>query len=56
MLEKGTRNVQVSKLRAILLLEADFNALNKIVFNNRTLPSLEANGSIPYEVIGGRRG
>jgi hypothetical protein len=56
MLEKSAGNVQVSKLRAILLLEADFNALNKIVFNNRTLPSLEANGSIPYEIIGGRRG
>ena len=56
MLEKSAGNVQVSKLRAILLLEVDFNALNKIVFNNRTLPLLEANRSIPYEIIGGRRG
>ena len=56
MLEKSAGNVQVSKLRAILLLEADFNVLNKIVFNNRILPLLEANGSIPYEIIGGRRG
>ena len=56
MLEKSAGNVQVSKLRAILLLEVDFNALNKIVFNNCTLPSLEASQSIPYEIIGGRRG
>ena len=33
MLEKSEGNVHISKLRAILLLEADFNALNKIVFN-----------------------
>ena len=56
ILEKSTGNIQVSKLRAILLLEADFNALNKIVFNNRTISNLEASNSIPYEVIGGRRG
>ena len=46
----------MSKLRAILLLEADFNALNKIVFNNQTLPTLESTKAIPYKVIRGRRG
>ena len=56
MLEKSTGSIQVFKLRAILLLEADFNALNKIVFNNRTIFNLEASNSILYEVIGGRRG
>jgi len=55
MLEKSAGNIKVSKLRAILLLEADFNALNKIVFNNRTIPNLEASNSIPYEVIRRRR-
>ena len=55
MLEKSVGNVQVSKLRAILLLEADFNTLNKIIFNNCTLPSLEVSQSILYEIIGGRR-
>ena len=46
----------MSKLRAILLLEVDFNALNKIVFNNWTLPTLESTKAIPYKVIRGRRG
>ena len=55
ILEKSVGNIQVSKLRAILLLEADFNTLNKIVFNNRTIPNLEGSNSIPYEVIRGRR-
>ena len=56
MLEKSIGNVQVSKLRAILLLEADFNILNKIIFNNHTLLLLEVSQSISYEIIGGRRG
>ena len=47
--------MHVQKLRAILLLEADFNALHKIIFNNRLIPNLEANNAIPMEVIGGRR-
>ena len=55
MLEKSAGNVYISKLRAILLLEADFNILNKIVFNGRVLPSIEASKSILSEVIGGRR-
>ena len=43
----------MSKLRAILLLEADFNALNKVVFNNRALLVIEASKIILLEVIGG---
>ena len=45
----------MSKLRAILLLEEDFNGLNKIICNRRVLPRLEENRVIPYKVIGGRR-
>ena len=56
MLEKSKGYINVEKLRAILLLEADFNALNKIVFNTKLMPSLERTNSIPYEIIGGRRG
>ena len=41
MLEKEAGNADVSKLRVILLLEADFNRLNKIVLNNRVLPISE---------------
>jgi len=56
MLEKSKGYIDTIKLRAILLLEADFNALNKIVFNTKLMPSLERTNSIPYEIIGGRRG
>ena len=55
MLEKSPGNFKVDKLRAILLLEADFNGLHKINFNGRLLPRLEATASIPQEIIGGRR-
>lgn len=55
MLVKIAGNMHIQKLRAILLLEADFNALHKIIFHNRLIPNLEANDAIPIEVIGGRR-
>jgi len=40
----------------ILLLEADFNELNKIIYNSRVIPELEKREEIPFEVIRGRRG
>ena len=43
MLEKSKGNINVEKLRAILLLEADLNAIYKIMFNRRVLPKLEVN-------------
>ena len=55
ILEKVAGNVNVQKLRAILLLEADFNALHKIIFNNRLIPNLDINNAIPMEAIGSRR-
>ena len=55
MLAKVAGNVNVQKLRAILLLEAYFNAMHKIIVNNRLFPGLEATDAIPPEVIGGRR-
>ena len=55
ILEKVAGNVQVQKLQAILLLEVDFNAIHKIIFNNRLMPNLEAMNVIPMEIIGGRR-
>jgi hypothetical protein len=54
MLEKSSGNVEVTNLRAILLLEADFNALNKIIFNNRVLQAIKVSNSIPKEVIGSK--
>ena len=55
ILEKVAGNVNVEKLRVILLLKVDFNAMQKIIFNNRLIPELEAEDAIPPEVIGGRR-
>ena len=53
MLEKSLGKILVEKLRAILLLKANFNALHKIIFNGRILPTLERNNIIPSEIIGG---
>ena len=41
MLENTEGNINVQKLRAILLLEVDFNAMHKIIFNSRMTPTLE---------------
>ena len=51
MLEKAAGNVDVYKLREILFLKADFNIMNKIVFKNRLIPSLEVVNTIPHETI-----
>jgi len=56
ILEKVRGNIDIFILRAILLLEVDFNNLNKIIFNGRVLPQLEMKKEIPYEIIGRRRG
>ena len=55
MLQKYPCKILVSKLRAILLLEADFNALHKIIFNQRILPALEQHNFIPMEIVSGRK-
>ena len=47
ILEKHPIKTLVSKLRAIILLENDFNALHKIIFNQRVLPALEQPNLIP---------
>ena len=54
-MEKKENAIHVSKLRAILLLEADFNVINKIIFNTRLIPTLKNRNEIPYKIIGGRR-
>ena len=43
------------KLRVILLLEADFNALYKIIFNKKILLILEQNKLILKEILRGRK-
>ena len=56
ILLKKTANISVTKLRAMLLLEADYNTMNKIIFNTRLTPILEEWNMIPRKIIGGRRG
>ena len=43
MLEKETGNTRIEKLRTILLMEADFNFVNKLLFGHRLVNQLEAN-------------
>ena len=53
ILEKSAGNVHVQKLRVVLLLEVDFNAMHKIIFNNRLILNIEVVNAIPIEVIRG---
>ena len=55
ILEKKPNNISVSKLQAILLLEADFNASNKIIFNSRMIPIIETSNNIPHKIVGDRQ-
>jgi len=52
MLGKSPGCIDVSKLCAILLLEVDFNIINKTVFNSRVIPFLELISSLSYKIIG----
>ena len=56
MFDKNPFKRDVSKLRAILLLEDDLNSLYKIMFNRRILLALEKNKLIPMEIVGGHNG
>ena len=49
MLEKIAGLALVSKLRAILLMEADFNMHNKLHFGSRMLDAARSKGVIPNE-------
>ena len=49
MLEKIAGIALVNKLRAILLMEADFNFHNKLVFGSRMLDTARKEGLIPAE-------
>ena len=54
LLEKVAGNNFVHKLRAICLLEADFNWINKIIFAKRMLGTALANDLIPGECFSKR--
>ena len=54
MLEKIEGNTKVDKLRAILLMEADFNKINKLLFGHRMIKQSEKEKRIPDEAYGSR--
>ena len=45
-------DISVMKLYAILLLKADFNAANKIIFNTIMIPQMKYKNKILREIIG----
>ena len=53
MLEKEPGVIDVEKLRAILLLEADFNFVNKLYFGTRMITRAHQEDLIPPECFGG---
>ena len=55
MLEKSEGNADAQQIEAILLLEVDFNAAHKIIFNDRLMPNLEGMNAILSKVIEGRQ-
>ena len=55
MLEKEEGVVRVDKLRAILLLEADFNFATKLLVGKRMVESLEEEGALAEEQFGSRK-
>jgi hypothetical protein len=51
MLEKSPGVKLISKLRAILLMEADFNTANKIIFGQRMLNTVRQSKLMPDEIF-----
>ena len=50
MLEKTAGVALVTKLRAILLMEADFNCHNRLIFGDRMMKLARAHGLVPEEI------
>ena len=50
MLEKIAGVAVVTKLRAILLMEVDFNCHNKIIFEDRMMKLAREHGLVPEEI------
>jgi len=49
LLEKVAGNIYIEKMRAICLLEADYNWLNKLVFAKRMMSRAREEGIVPLE-------
>ena len=56
ILLKKTADISVMKLRAMLFLDADYNEMNKNIFNTQLIPTPEEWNIIPREIMRGRRG
>jgi hypothetical protein len=56
MLEKKPGVIIVDKLRAIILLEADFNFANKLILGVRMMHNAEELGLVVPEALGSRNG
>ena len=52
MLEKKEGLIHVSKLWATLLMEADFNFSNKLIFGWQMMHFMEDHDDIPFECYG----
>ena len=55
MLEKLKGNINVEKLRGILLMEADYNFLSKLLLGVRLMRSVEARQGFPEELAGSKK-
>jgi hypothetical protein len=51
MLEKTLGVTLVTKLRAILLMEGDYNATNKIVYGDRMIKNVPEHHLMPEEIF-----
>ena len=54
ILEKEPGNCLITKMRAILLMEADFNATNKLIYGDRMLWNVRSNGLMAEEIFSER--
>jgi hypothetical protein len=55
MLEKTAGIIKVEKLRAILLMEADFNFFKGLMFAGRMMRQAESQARIPLECYGSQK-
>ena len=55
MLEKKPGVILVDKLRAITLLEVDFNFANKLILGKRMMSNAERHGLTVPEALGSRK-
>ena len=53
---KKPENIKVSNIRSIIISEADWNTIGKLVIAKKMMENAEANEVLPREHIGGRKG